>query len=294
MLKTEPFPPPLFPPPEGWKRYLYSCLYLLSYRHFFFKSAGLCSFPSDLLPPLHIFILLLLCKPFKCVLNSRPVSALLVHKYVFNIYLATSDLGLPLPYFLFLCLSTPTKKYSSLLRLWVLLFSCIFFYCLGWGFWVCFFFLYYLPVFLSSLKFLPCWFFSYFSARSPFLPRSIASPLWSFGAFSAQFFPFASDFFPIEQLNLKDYRDILFSVIFYFIRACLLLKSTASLPYTPGRAGMGPKYLLFAKWWESLSPKLVCLHQDQMQTPVWIRTICCSQITNFHSKIICITHTEGQ
>lgn len=128
MLKTEPFPLPLFPPPEGWKRYLYSRLCLLSYRHFFFKSAGLCSFPSDLLPPLHIFILLLLCKPFKYVLNSRPVSALLVHKYVFNIYLATSDLGLPRPYFLFLCLSTPTKKYSSLLCLWVLLFSCIFFY----------------------------------------------------------------------------------------------------------------------------------------------------------------------
>lgn len=287
MLKTEPFPLPLFPPPEGWKRDLYSCLCLLSYRHFFFKSAGLCSFPSDLLPPLHIFILLLLCKPFKYVLNSRPVSALLVHKYVFNIYLATSDLGLPLPYFLFLCLSTPTKKIQFFT---LSLGSAFLLYFLSF-----FFFLYIIscvplfphvsPLLIFFLTFLHVLLFCH--APLPF-------PFWSFGAFSAQFFPFASDFFPIEQLNLKDYRDILFSVIFYFIRACLLLKSTASLPYTPGRAGMGPKYLLFAKWWESLSPKLVCLHQDQMQTPVWIRTICCSQITNFHSKIICITHTEGQ
>lgn len=43
------------------KRCLYS---LLSYVHFFFKSVGLCSFPSDLLPPLHIFVLSLLCKAF--------------------------------------------------------------------------------------------------------------------------------------------------------------------------------------------------------------------------------------
>lgn len=69
MLKTKPFPLPLFPhtpTPDRWKRSLYS---LLSYRYFFFKSAGLHSFPCDLLPPLHIFILSLLCKAFKYVLT---------------------------------------------------------------------------------------------------------------------------------------------------------------------------------------------------------------------------------
>lgn len=102
--------PPHTPTPfkEGWKRCAYSHLYLLSY--FFFKSAGSCSFLSDLLPPLNIFTLSLLCKAFKHMLNSRPVSALLMYKYVFTVYLAASDLGLPLPYFLFLFLSTPTKK----------------------------------------------------------------------------------------------------------------------------------------------------------------------------------------
>lgn len=198
MLKTKPFPLPLFPhtpTPDRWKRSLYS---LLSYRYFFFKSAGLHSFPCDLLPPLHIFILSLLCKAFKYVLNSRPVSALLLHKYVFNIYLAASDLGLPLPYFLFLSLSTPTQKYSSLLCLWVLVFFP--------GFGVCFCLVgclfYNIICLCSSLPscFSTANFLSYFSALSSFLPRSIASPLLVFWcSFCSVLSICLSDIFPLNS-----------------------------------------------------------------------------------------------
>lgn len=73
---------------------------------------------SDLLPPLHIFILSLLCKAFKYVLSSRTDSATIhVHKYVFNVYLGESDVGLPLSYFLFLSLSTSHKKHDYFLSL---------------------------------------------------------------------------------------------------------------------------------------------------------------------------------
>lgn len=72
---------------------------------------------------------------------------------------------------------------------------------------------------------------SYFSALSFSLPQSIASLPLVFCCF------FCSvsllDFFLIEQLNLKDYRDILFSIIFYFTRACYYwnqLQASHTLP----------------------------------------------------------------
>lgn len=175
----------------------------------FFKSAGLCSFPSDLLPPLNIFILSLICKAFKNKLNSRPASALLMYKYVFNVYLAASDLGLPLPYFLFPLLSTPTKKNTVLCSVSGFCFSPVFFKILS----AC------VPLLphISPLLI----FFPYLSKFSSFLPHSIASLLLVFWCFFCSVLSIClSDFFPIEQLNLKDYRDILFSRIFYFIRAC--------------------------------------------------------------------------
>lgn len=131
------------------------------------------------------FILCLLCKAFKHVLNSRPVSALLVHKYVFNIYLAASDMGLPLPYFLFLSLSTLTKKHTSLLCLWVLLFFCVFIVHLCSS----------LPSYFSPANTV-----SYFSALSSFLSCSIASCSLVFWCFFCSVLSICfSDFFPLNS-----------------------------------------------------------------------------------------------
>lgn len=131
------------------------------------------------------FILCLLCKAFKHVLNSRPVSTLLVYKYVFTIYLAASDVGLPLPYFLFLSLSTLNKKHTSLLCLWVLLFFCVFIVCLCFS----------LPSYFSPANTL-----SYFSALSSFLPHSIAScPLVFWCFFCSVLSICFSDFFPLNS-----------------------------------------------------------------------------------------------
>ena len=99
-----------------------------------------------------------------------------------------------------------------------------------------FFFKYYLPVFLSSLILLPCWFSFllfctfFFSAMLRCLSPSGLSVLFLLSSFHLPL----SFFFPIEQLNLKDYRDILFSIIFLFTRACYYWNQQQASHTLPG------------------------------------------------------------
>lgn len=205
-LKTEPFPLPLFPTittsKEGWKRCLY---YLLSYRPFFFKSAGLCSFLSDLLPPLHI----LFCVCFARHLSMCLTPGLSVHYSCINMCLTFillhqmwDSLSALLP--LSFCLHTHQKTYFFALSLGSAVLLC----------------LYRPPVFLSSLIFLPCQYYFllfctfFFSVTFHCLLLSGLLVLFLLSSFHLLLW-----FFPIEQLNLKDYRDIFSSIIFYFTLA---------------------------------------------------------------------------
>jgi len=214
------------------------------------------------------------------VLSSRTDSATThVHKYVFNIYPGESDVGLPLSYFLFLSLSTPDKKYNYFLCLW---FLPVYHTYLILSAYVLLYFLVFLLCWYSFLLF--CTFL--YNSLSPsgllvlfFLLSSLHFPPW---------------FFFTEWLNLKNYRDISFSTVFYFTRACYYWNQQQASYTIPGELEWIRNicYLpnggsLCVQSW-SVYIRIKCRLQFESEP------YALSQIMNFHSKISCIMDTEGQ